>query len=197
MHEWDLSLYSGGVRWRWYIRDCQEQIQGTWVALPPFPPVADELAELLRTRRLPVPEGRFAPMAEEMIVTLGTWFWIDPAQQTAEYDVSVAFPNLRVSVSARPSRLVFDPGDGGAPQACDAPGPVWEAALGDGAESPCMYVFEHSSSIAGDDRFHTSLSIEWDTWMSIDGVRTRELDPQSTSSDYVVTVKEIQAIVTA
>ncbi len=196
-HAWDTRMYSNGVSWRWYVRDCQATLQGTWVAQPPFPPIDRFLADLLNRQHLPDPVGGFAPPADRMIVKLGTWFWVDPAQANASYEVRVGFPNLMVSVTAQPTKLRYTPGDGNAATECAAPGRVWTAEYGDDTDSPCMYAYTHSSRITADDVFHASLAIDWETWLSYNGVRDHQLAPQTTTTDLAVTVKEVQAIVTA
>lgn len=214
VHAWDLWDTSDlPFRKRLYDRTCgndpAKQVQSTWVVVDPVVPVAAAVVATARRLSLPKPTARFAPAADRMIVTVGTWFWMDAQQATTRRDVSVAFPNFRLTVSAVPTALVFEPGDGDeAPKRCDspygcakpvrceAPGWVWTPADGDDKPSPCMYTYRHSSAITGDDLFHATLSVEWSTsWRTSNG-NSGVLDPQTTTSAIYVTVKEIQAVVT-
>ena len=120
-----------------------------------------------------------------------------PADQWTLVSAQAEIPGLSVTATARPSRLVFAPGEpDSTPVSCDGPGLIVrsEAEFPD-TTPPCSYEYRHASSIAGG-TFTASLSIEWDiSWSSSTGAGGA-LPPARTTIDIAVPVREVQVIVT-
>lgn len=103
-----------------------------------------------------------APARDRVVVNVGTWFWVPraiwkPVSVTAYVTTSVGV--LSVTVTATPSRLRFDPGNGDDAAWCDGPGDVWRPAFGDSASSDCMYTYRHASPRGG--AFRARTSVQW------------------------------------
>lgn len=157
-------------------------------------------------RLLPAPRASFAPPASAGVVSVGMWFWIAASQWTS-VSVTAWIPtptgNRWATTTARPVALLFDPGDGtlgtGSVR-CSGPGTVWRPADGDERASPsrCQYTYRHSSVMAANgSRFPARVTIVWDvSWRSSSGAGGYA-GQLRTSSSYGITVREIQALVSA
>ena len=76
---------------------------------------------------------------------------------------------MSATVTATPTRLVFDPGDGAAPVSCAGPGRPWTEA--DGNDPPtgggCAYVYR---AVTPDGPLTATTSVEWSVvWTSNTG----------------------------
>jgi hypothetical protein len=158
----------------------------------PVKPALERVEKLLTK-----PVAQFAPKADRGIVKVGQWFWAEPLAPVQATAV-VEFPLVFATVTATPTRLIFDSGEpGGEPVICDAPGRKWLPEYGDELPSDCMYEYFHSSKIADNGKtFKASLSVEWEVTVVTSSRSLRTLDPPlvtTTSVDMVV--KELQAII--
>lgn len=148
-------------------------------------------------RRLPAPDVTTAPPADRGVVNVGTWYWVSravwkPWSVTAGV-VTPAGP-VTVTTTARPFRLILDPGDGRGPVSCTGPGRPWTPAFGDDARSACMYTWSRASTSLPGASFRAALSIEWKvTWRSSTGASGR-LPNIRTSTPFMARVREIQAV---
>lgn len=148
-------------------------------------------------RRLPAPDVSTAPPPDRGVVNVGTWFWVSrsvwkPWSVTA----SVATPAgpVTVTTTARPSRLILDPGDGRPPVRCAGPGHAWNAAFGDDVRTGCMYTWRRASTALPGGAYRASLTIQWKvTWRSSLGASGRLPDIR-TSTPFMAHVREIQAV---
>jgi hypothetical protein len=190
-----------GVVWVLYFRDCGAPQQ--WVWIPNLSP--QELASMARdevTRLLPRPDPAFSPdflhRAKNpfTLVRIPTMFAVAAAQWT-QVTAQAEIPGLTVTATARPTRLVFTPGEpDSTPVSCDGPGLIVRSEAEFPATTPpCSYEYIHASSIAGG-TFAASLTIEWDiTWTSSTEAGGT-LAPAATTVGVAVPVREVQAIVT-
>lgn len=148
------------------------------VAAPPPPPPPDPavLAEQAYGElSLPGPAVQRSPDANNFDpaygspytwVGLHTWVWVNnwqPLQRTVD------LRGVSATVTATPTALVFDPGNGDAPVTCDGPGRPWTAA--DGNEPPtgggCAYVYR---SVTPDGPLTATTGITWSVvWTSNTG----------------------------
>lgn len=196
-----------GIFYRQWIRVCpppQQPVTLFWRA-ETTPLELAENAFAKTTALLPTPTLGMSPPNLITYAKYDTWLWTDPDQW---HDVKVPASvqtiqgTLTVTVTATPLRLVFDPGEpDSTPFVCTGPGQAWTPALGEDATSPCMYEYYHSSSISPTGAFNAQWSIVWNiTWTSIGpagtagGVLAEEF---VTTNAEQITVKEIQALVTA
>ena len=107
---------------------------------------------------------RTAPSLDNMVVTVGTWFWVPrqlwrPVSVTAW--IMTTYGPVSVTTTARPHRLVYSPGDGNAPVRCAGPGRPWIPRLGDTATSPCMYTYGSASHTQRTGTYRARASIVW------------------------------------
>jgi len=148
-------------------------------------------------RKLPAPDVSTAPRADMGVVNVGTWFWVSRAVwKPWSVTASVATPAgpVTVTTTARPSRLVLDPGDGSRPVACAGPGLAWNPAFGDRTPTACMHVWRNASTAAAAGAYRAKLTIVWKvTWRSSLGVSGRLPDVR-TSTPFLARVREIQAV---
>lgn len=162
---------------------------------------ARDLAGLARDdvrRQLPNPSIGLAPAAERGVVHLGTWVWTTTPWRPVTATATI--PGLAATVTATPTRLRFDPGDGSkgtGPLTCTGPGQPWQPVDGDDTPSACMYTYGHASSLHPTGRWPATLSIDWAvSYAATDGT-SGGLGTITTATAQPVTVGEIQALVTA
>lgn len=193
-----VDRVDGGVAYHLFVHACPDRVVNVWV--PQRSPAS--LAAEGRARieeLLDAPAVMSAPPTGKGIVTVGMWFWTDPAAYVP-HEVTAWLPTpsgvVWATTRARPVGLEFVSGEpDGETARCAGPGDVWARADGDGALSECMYTYRHSSSIAPDGAFMSSLSIVWEiTWSSSAGA-SGVSPPLRTTTPTPVTVNEIQALV--
>ena len=124
--------------------------------------------------RLPSPTGDRSPDQDLRwrglpfsYVNLWTWFWTSPGTYRP-VSKTVTARGVSATVTAGPTALVFDPGDGGSPVSCAGPGRPWREA--DGAGPPatgCGYQYRH---VTGAGPVTATVSIYWRvTWVGNNG----------------------------
>jgi hypothetical protein len=169
---------------------------------PPPPPDPAVLAEQAYGElTLPAPvakrspdEGNSDPQYGGLPYTwinLWTWTWQDDWQPRAR---TVELRGVSATVTATPTALVFDPGDGAAPVSCDGPGRPWTEA--DGSDPPsqggCGYMYR---AVTPDGPLTATTSIQWSVaWTSNVGAGGAfpVLTTQSSSS---FLVQQIQVVI--
>lgn len=140
----------------------------------------------------------------EQVVGLPTWMWLDPASwQTVSATAEV--PGVTATVTATPVRVVWDMGEdapdgatiasGGDPVPCDGPGQAFDPAGPDDQRSDCSYVYQWDSSGESNGTFGASATVEWDVSYTASTGDAGELDPISRTTEFPLTVTEMQAVV--
>ena len=115
-----------------------------------------------------------APPSNKMVVNVGTWFWVPravwkPISVTA-YIPTSAGP-ITVTTTARPTSLIYSPGDGHDPVTCRGPGTPWSQSRGDNDVSKCMYTYTSASHTKAAGTYAANTAIKWTvTWRSNLGV---------------------------
>ena len=124
-------------------------------------------------------------------VQLWTYVW---AGEWQSYARTVALRGVSATVTATPTALVFDPGDGAAPVTCDGPGRPWTPA--DGSDPPsrggCGYMYR---AVTPNGPLTATTSIRWSVaWTSNVGAGGTfpVLTTQSASS---FLVEQIQVVI--
>jgi hypothetical protein len=123
--EW-LHLYCGGEWLDFVFLPEEQQVDPTTLArsvtITPAAPV-------LRT----------SPGTEDHLVNIEAWFWAEMWEGLSE---SATAGSVTVNVSAEPTSLVVDPGDGTAPFTCPGPQPVYNPNLPASAQSSnCTHTY--------------------------------------------------------
>ena len=171
-------------------------------AAPPPPPDPAVLAQRAYAElTLPTPAAHRSPSEANSdpdhgglpftIVGLRTWVWVadwQPLQRT------VALQGVSVTLTAAPTGLVFDPGNGDTPVACEGPGRPWTRA--DGNEPPvnggCAYVYRR---VSADGPVTATTSVQWSvSWTSNTGAGGAFPTGVSQVSDSFL-VEQIQVVV--
>ncbi len=137
-----------------------------------------------------------APRASGGVVHVATWIWADPG---AWHDVSAtaSLPTLAATVTATPTRIRFDPGDGAygaGPVDCNGPGAAWEASSGDDAASSCSYTYRHSSSLSPSGLWTAKVAFTWHAVFTASDGTTADLGTLTTTAELPVTVHELEAV---
>ncbi len=185
-----------GSRSRLYARVCDDRIAlWQWLRVPDVADAVTEAEQDVR-RRLPAPRGRFSPdlAAGAVVVRVPVWFAV-PGQWSA-VSASAGSPGASVTVTATPTELRFDPGDGSPPVSCAGPGPVFVLGTPEPARPPaCSYAYLNASTAApGGQGWPGVLSIGWTvTWVASDGEHGGLADV-TTREDVPVEVREIEAV---
>jgi hypothetical protein len=160
----------------------------------PVPPPA-ELVALEAAQQVPLvaPHPRTSPPDADLLVGLPTWLWIDPAAWQP-FTATAAVPGVSVTVTATPTRVVWDMGDD-EQVTCSGPGTPWDPAGGDDQRTDCSYTYRWVSAHRPDGVYHASATVQWAvTWGASTG-ETGTLADASRTTALDLTVTERQAVV--
>lgn len=126
---------------------------------------------------------------------LATWFWTSgPSWQvqvspkvTATNEVATAW----AQATARPTALVFDPGNGDTPVSCAGPGEAWASGDTNGpSPSGCSYTYTQATT----NPLTATVSIRWQiTWTGSDGMGGT-LPVQVTSASQQLQVLQVDSV---
>ena len=126
-------------------------------------------------------------------VNLWTYYWTS-ADTWKPLTATASAAGFTATVTARPTRLIFDPGDGSAVQSCPGPGRPWTDADGNSAPSggACGYQY---GRVTGSPITSTQ-SIVWTiTWTGTGGA-AGEIPQLVTSTSGQLNVMQIETVVT-
>ena len=190
-----------GVAYRAFLKSCPGLLPTlAWVPQLSARQVAQASVDYVK-ERLSKPTVLAAPALDSGVVNVGMWFWTDFGRYQP-LSVTVWIPGVGgpiwATTTAVPTVLVYDSGEPAAqPVTCAGPGQVWTAVDGDDAVSDCMFTYSHSSAVSGSGVFAARLSIVWElSWASNAGAGG-DLGIHQTSTEQLVTVNEIQALITS
>ena len=115
-----------------------------------------------------------APPSNKMVVNVGTWFWV-PRAVWKSVSVTAYIPTsvgpISVTTTARPTSLIYSPGDGHDPVTCAGPGTPWSSSRGDNDTSDCMYTYTSASHTRASGTYAANTAIKWSvSWRSNLGV---------------------------
>lgn len=111
-----------------------------------------------------------APQApDHTYVRVENWLWVPPAQW-ATLHKTVTAGATSVTVTARPTRVSWDLGEG--TTTCDSPGRAWRSGLGDRARTSCGYTFTSTSDSAPGGVYPISASIGYQVDWTCSGACT-------------------------
>jgi hypothetical protein len=118
--------------------DFQFFPDGTPVVIDPF-----ALARRV-TIRPPAPVLHTSPDPGDQLVGLTSWYWVDTWQPMTR---STSAGNVTVTVTAAPTSLVIDPGDGTGTITCVNP-PAYDPAVPAASQSsPCTHVYQRAANV--------------------------------------------------
>ncbi|WP_413810548.1 hypothetical protein [Streptomyces sp. OE57] len=134
----------------------------------PISPAA--LAEQARSQlRLPSPKIKASP-ADEQLVTLPTWLWLEPGAWR-RMSATASVPGVSVAAVARPTSVDWTMGDGGS-KVCHGPGTPYRPSQASRRSSyprksspDCGYTYHSSSAGQPGDAYPVSATVHWSvTW---------------------------------
>lgn len=128
----------------------------------------------------PVPQ--FSP--SRSVVGVETWLWLDQGWSSRSATASV--PGLSATVTAEPSRVVWDMGDGDQ-TVCNGPGKAWDPNQ-PSATTYCSYTYP----VAG--HFTVTVTVYYSTRWSASNGTAGQLGAITGRTSVPVTVNEIQAV---
>ena len=141
---------------------------------------------------------RTAPSLNNMVVTVGTWFWVPrqlwrPVSVTAW--IMTTYGPISVTTTARPQLLTYLPGDGNEPVKCTGPGRPWTPRMNDTAASPCMYTYTSASHTRRNGTYTARATITWNVSFRSNIGIAGPLPSIRTSLPLTVRVNELQVLV--
>ena len=179
-----------------YVRRCPTSQSLHWIPQNTSSRVAQH-SESKVSRLVNMLLIKTAPPSNKMVVNVGTWFWVPravwkPVSVTA-YIPTSAGP-ITVTTTARPTSLIYSPGDGNAAVTCKGPGTPWSQSRGDNDTSNCMYTYASASHTRTTGTYAANTAIKWTvTWSSNLGVGG-QLPSIRTGLTTPVRVLEMQAL---
>lgn len=180
----------------WYRRRCFAA-DGTLVSADiVWRPVAVSSSALASdawdVSRIPLPDIQLNPGEErDQVVNVATWMWVD---DWAPVSAVASAGGVTVTVTASPSHVDWDMGDGGV-VTCAGPGTPYDDSRGpDEQTTDCSYTYRRSSASQPDSRYAIAATSYWHvTWVSSTG-ESGDLGVVGRTSSIRVRVAEIQAI---
>lgn len=161
-------------------------------------PVVDpiELAtDALERTPLPEPQIAMAPSSDiPQLVNLATFLWL-PAEQWQPETVSASAGGVTSTVTATPTRVVWDMGQGDS-VVCDGPGVPYRPELPDNQQpSDCSYTYPRSSAGQPGQAYQVTATVEWETTWAVTGAPGGgSLGTATSSSTTSVQVAELQSL---
>jgi hypothetical protein len=145
-----------------------------------------QLAETV-TIRPPAPDVRTSPGPEQHLVGVEAWFWVD----TWEDASGTATAGLvSVTVTAEPTSLVVDPGDGSGTFTCTGRPPAYDPSLPSSAQSSdCTHTYTSSGT------FTATVTMVYGVGYTANIGPGGTLPGIDTETDVDLAVREAQAVV--
>jgi hypothetical protein len=189
-----------GLTFHLWMRTCGAEV--TFHEIPVGSPrdLLPGLIEQLRSKAVPKPVFEFQLLDREF-----GWAYVHtPLDFRAGEDswrpvsVTAQLGPFWATVTARPLRLTFEPGDPAGPGAVSCDGDDPTAPYLPAVPGACSYTYRNASSTSRFDGYHfkTTLSISWDiSWTSSTG-NGGPLESFSTTATSLLAVAEVKALVT-
>jgi hypothetical protein len=92
----------------------------------------------------PAPVIRTSPAAGDHLVDVEAWFWVDTWDSISETATAGA---VTVTVTAEPTELIVDPGDGSPALSCVNPPAFDDSLSADAQSSDCTHVYEVAGNV--------------------------------------------------
>lgn len=167
----------GGETATLYVRSCGTAVDLVWV-VPITGAAAVPAAEADVRKLLPVPTPRMVPPDTDphgfTYTQVPLWWWL-PSDQWHPVSATATATNgpqtVSATVTAAPSQIQFDPGDGSGTVVCPGPGVPFDRSKPLSAQStPCQYTYRQSSSTGPTGTFPATWTVVWTvSWTASDG----------------------------
>ena len=156
-----------------YVRRCPNNQSLHWIPQTTSSRVAQH-SESKVSRLVNMLLIKTAPPSNKMVVNVGTWFWV-PRSVWKPISVTAYIPTsagpITVTTTARPTSLIYSPGDGNKEVTCKGPGTPWSQSRGDNDTSNCMYTYRSASHTRTSSTYAANTAIKWTvTWRSNLGI---------------------------
>lgn len=171
VHVWQIThcLFSDGHRTNRVALIDTTPVPGAPSA--PAPRLSAQQLALRATADLQFdfPAFGVSPASPRQVVGFPMWVWVDPAswvpRQASDTDAG-----LVVTLTATPSTMLFDPGDGSPVVDCHGPGTPYRPGSGWQASPTCGHTYTVPSSRLPGSRTPTTATIIWTFgWVASDG----------------------------
>ena len=167
---------------------------------PPLITTAELAQQALKSIAFPHPSGDRSPSPGQLYrgfpytyVGLQTFYWTS-GDSWKTLTATASADGLTATVTAKPTGLIYDSGDGSSTVACDGPGRPWTSADGNGppTDGACAYEYTKVTSSP----IMSTQSIVWKiTWIGTGGT-AGEIPQLTTSTSGQLNVMQIQTVVT-
>ena len=157
---WDPYRDSAGILWQAWSKACAGQALLTyWVpVLPPRVVVAAWRDDLIK--KIPATEPVWSPLMPTQYKSYPTYVWVDQAS-VADVVLAVNVPSARATMTAKATRVVFDPGVVADAVTCKGV-PV--------KRTDCSYTYRETSKDQPNLRYSASVSVTWEiSWSATTG----------------------------
>jgi hypothetical protein len=166
----------------------------------PLPPTPAQVAQLAAARlQLPDPVVEWSPRlslhdgaVRATVVNAHTWYWVDSASWRPVQQ-SLTVRGVAVTVTATPTSLSVDPGDGSDSVDCAGSGTVRTAAYGSRdvpSPSGCEHVYDATAS----DGVSAQFRLGWSVSFTGPGGATGALGAQATAAAAQLDVVQVRAV---
>jgi hypothetical protein len=174
---------ASGIMWQYWSKACASGT--TFHLIPVLPPgVAmpewrDDLVKMI-----PATEPVWSPLMPTQYVSYPTYVWLDKAN-TADVTLEVRIPSTSATMTARATKVVFNPGI-----AADA---VTCAGIPSKRED-CSYTYRRTSKDEENMRYQASVSVTWAiSWTATSG-ESGTLASYTATTDLPIAVAKIQIV---
>lgn len=189
----------------WYVYKCaaggvRDAVYRPPIWIPDGPqqgggapqPTPAQLAQVARNQlRLPSPQIEANP-ADEQLVNLPTWLWLDRGDWGA-VSATATVPGVSVRAVARPTSVVWTMGDGSSVSCTGAGTPYGSRTSPKSASPDCGYTYRTSSAGQPDSAYAVSATVHWTvTWAGAG--QTGVFPDMTTTSNADFRVAESQAL---
>jgi hypothetical protein len=170
--------------------------EGFFVFTPAQPlPVINAAADaaLLARELLPLPDPDIAtspPVGRPQLAGVATWYRIGDAWQT--FSATATLEGVSATVTATPTTVVWEPGDGAAAFTCTGPGDVYDPN-DPRAVSDCAHTYTVATADGASVALTATITYEV-AWTATDG-SADTLDPVTRTATVALEVDEVQAVI--
>ena len=191
VHDVDGNVVADDGTGTWYEKYCKggTEFDGVFYVRPVNP--LELLAQARKYLALPLPAPKLSPVHDQ-VVNLPSWIWIDTAAWQP-LTSTVAVPDVSVTVTARPVRMIWSPGDGST-VTCNGPGSPWTASSSGGAPS-CAHTYTRSSASQPGLAYSSSLTVVWSaSWTTTGAAGGGDLGTINRTAAFAARVGEVQTV---
>ena len=174
---------ASGITWQYWSKACASGT--TFHLIPVLPPgvVIPEWRDDM-VRIIPKTEPVWSPLMPTQYVSWPTYVWLDTAK-TADVKLEVRVPSASATMSARATKVVFNPG---------IPTDAVTCAGIPSKREDCSYTYRRTSKDELNLRYRASVSVTWEiTWTASTGEIGR-LPSYIATADVPIAVAKIQTV---